>query len=163
MTISFDALAAIFCLAVMLVGLIGIVLPFFPGITLIWFGAFLYAVITKFQDVTVPFLSLLGILALLTYVLQYWHQRWGLKQLRITPAAVLGASLAGILAAPFGLFPSLTVAPVLGAVFGEMLTGRDSIFVLETDAFKLIGYIGSSIVNITIGVVMLGLFLAKVF
>lgn len=156
-------LGHLFAFVVMAAGLVGIVLPFLPGIPLIWFGVFLSAVFTSFTVVDIPFLALMGVLVLITFLLEYWSSRWGTKAFRVTPYGVFGAVIGSFVGMFFGLLPALTVGPLLGTALGEMLTGKESIYMIETDSFKIIGYVGSTIVKTTIGIIIIGLWLAKVF
>lgn len=154
----------LFALIIMLAGLVGVVLPFLPaGIPLVWFGVFLSGIGTRFVRVDLPFVATIGILVLLTYVFEFIGGRWGLKEARVTPFAVLGGVVGGLAGSLYGIVPALTVGPLLGSVLGEMLTGRDSIFVLETDAFKIIGYVGSTLIKVTVGVMIIGLWASKIF
>lgn len=157
------ALGNVFAFVIMVAGLVGVVLPFLPGIPLIWFGVFLSAVFTRFTVVDLPFLALMGVLVLISFLLEYWSSRWGTKEFRITPYGVFGAVLGSFLGLFFGLLPALTVGPLLGTAIGEMLTGKESIYTIETDSFKIIGYVGSTIVKGAIGIIIIGLWLAKVF
>ncbi|MFH1170916.1 MAG: DUF456 domain-containing protein [bacterium] len=156
-------LAHALAFVLMVAGLIGVVLPYFPGIPLIWFGVFLSAVSTKFAQVDVPFLALVGVLALLSYLPEYWSTRWGIKkEITVTPFGVLGGVLGGFIGLFFGIVPALTVGPLLGSVLGEMVTGRESVFVLETEAHTIVGFIGSSLVKVTMGIMSIGLWLVKI-
>jgi uncharacterized protein YqgC (DUF456 family) len=160
---NWEALAHLLAFAVMLAGLVGVVLPFLPGIPLVWFGIFLSAIATRFQAVPVPFLALVGVLALLSYLPDYWARRWGFrKDFRITIFGVVGGVVGGLIGSLFGVLPGLTVGPVLGAVLGEMATGKDSMFCIETDAYRIIGYIGCSTVKTVLGVTMIGMWIAQV-
>lgn len=156
-------LGQLFAFVIMVAGLVGIVLPFLPGIPLVWFGVFLSAVFTNFTVVDIPFLALMGVLVLITFLLEYWSSHWGTKEFRITPYGIFGAVLGSFVGLFFGLLPALTIGPLLGTALGEMLTGKESIYTIETDSFKIIGYVGSTIVKTTIGVIIIGLWLAKVF
>ena len=160
---NWPALGNVFAFVIMVAGLVGIVLPFLPGTPLIWFGVFLSAVFTHFTVVDIPFLALMGVLVLITFLLEYWSSHWRTKEFRVTPYGVFGAVIGSSVGMFFGLLPALTVGPLLGSALGEMLTGKESIYTIETDSFKIIGYVGSTIVKTTIGVIIIGLWLAKVF
>lgn len=154
--IVFDVLAGVFCLTIMLVGLAGIVTPRFPGIHLVWFGIFLYAVVTGFSHITPSFLGVAAVLVLLSYALDYWNVRLGMKRFHATWHGVVGAVIGGLAASFFGIVPGLIVGSLLGAIIGEMLAGRDAMFSVETDEFRMIGFVGSTVVKIMLGVAMIG-------
>lgn len=154
--VLFDVLIGVFCLAVMLVGLAGIVTPRFPGIHLVWFGIFLYAVVTGFAKITPAFLAAMAVIVLLSYALDYWNVRLGMKRFHATWHGVVGAVIGGLSASFFGIVPGLTIGPLFGAIVGEMLAGRDSVFSMETEKFRIVGYVGSTVVKIMFGVAMIG-------
>ncbi len=158
----YEFLAGTFAFMLMLVGLVGVVYPFFPGVELVWFSVLLYAAATAFRKVDIVFLALLAVPVLLTYLLDYWSLRWGLRRFHMTGFSIGGAVAGGLIASIFGMVPALTVGPLLGAVIGEMLTGRDSMFAIETSEYKIIGFIGSSLVKIVIGVMIIGAWIAKI-
>ncbi|MFH1171610.1 MAG: DUF456 domain-containing protein [bacterium] len=156
-------LAHALAFVLMAAGLVGVVLPYFPGIPLIWFGVFCSAVVTRFETIDVPFLALVGTLAILSYLPEYWSTRWGIKkEIKVTPFGVLGGVLGSFIGLFFGIVPALTIGPLLGSVFGEMVTGRESVFVLETEAHTIVGFIGSSLVKVTMGIMIIGLWFVKI-
>lgn len=151
-----------FSFILMVFGLVGIVLPFFPGIPLIWFGVFLSAAATGFTKVDLVFVALVGVLTLLSFGLDFWRMRWGIKGLRVTPFGVVGGIVGGIVGSFFGFLPAMTVGPLIGSVLGEMVTGHESMFVIETDSYKIIGYVGSTLVKVTIALILIGTWAAKI-
>lgn len=149
-------------LLVMLGGLIGIILPFIPSIPLIWLGVFLYGVTTDFVRVDSDFLLIVSSLALATIFLDYITSLWGQKQFRVSVWTVFGAVLGGLVGSLFSFFYALVAGPVIGAVVTEIVRGRDSAFSFETGRYRIIGFVGGTIVKLSVGLAIIGLFLYEV-
>ncbi|NUS59469.1 MAG: DUF456 domain-containing protein [Lysobacter sp.] len=114
------ALAAL----LVLVGLAGVVLPALPGLPLVFAGMLLAAWAGGFQEIG-PFpLVVLGLLTLVSFVVDFWATAHGAKRVGASRKALVGAVLgtfAGLFFAPIGLF----VGPFVGALLGELWHGRE--------------------------------------
>ena len=152
-------------LGMMLCGLVGIFLPYLPGVMLIWGGIFIYALIENFQRLDhsfVFFISLLAIFASgLDYIERTLYSR-GVRQ-KSVGAAILGGMIGVIVGSFLGGVYWLFVVGFLGALIGEVLSGRDSVFVLETNKYKIVSFLGATLFKITLASVMILLFLERVF
>ena len=109
--------------AMVLLGLIGIVLPALPGVPLIFAGMLLAAAADGFERVQWWWIVILGVLTLLSVVIDFWATAIGAKRVGASRKALLGAVLgtfAGLFFGPIGLF----VGPFAGAALGELWHGR---------------------------------------
>jgi uncharacterized protein YqgC (DUF456 family) len=69
----------VICSLLMLVGLFGIVLPFVPGVPLVWLGLFIYALLTGFKTISIAAVVIFFILMAFTLVLDLAGPLWGLR------------------------------------------------------------------------------------
>jgi uncharacterized protein len=114
-----------FLLAALLViaGLAGLVLPALPGSPLIFAGLFIAAWAEDFSYVGAGTLIVLGLLALLTYVVDFWATMFGAKRFGASKRAVIGAVIGSIVGLFLGL-PGVIFGPFIGAVIGELSARR---------------------------------------
>ena len=152
----------IISLLIMLSGLIGVFLPFFPGIILIWVVLFIYSSITQFQVVTLDYLFLATLIAFIALFLDYVAEYWGTKRFNASIWGVGGAIMGGILGSVFGWLPALFIGPFVGAMAGEVFSGRDEIFKIELKTYTIIGFVGGTLIKVSAGVAMIGLFIYKI-
>ena len=114
------ALAAL----LVVVGLAGVVLPALPGLPLVFVGMLIAAWAGDFVHVGVPTLVVLGLLTLLSFVVDFWATAHGAKRVGAGKAAMFGAAL-GTLVGAFFAIPGLILGPFLGAMIAELLRGRE--------------------------------------
>jgi uncharacterized protein YqgC (DUF456 family) len=115
----FYVLAAI----LVVVGLAGIVLPALPGLPLVFAGMLVAAWTDGFERVQWWWLLILGILTLLSLLIDFWATAMGAKRVGASRKALVGAvvgTFVGIFFAPIGLF----AGPFVGALLGEFWHGR---------------------------------------
>ena len=153
---------AIISFLVMMFGLLGIIFPFFPSVILIWTGFFLYAGITQFQIITFDYLFLATLLTFVAVFLDYVAAYWGTKKYNATVWGIGGAIIGGAIGSIFHWFPAVLMGAFVGAIVGEVFSGRDEIFKIEFKTYTIIGFVGGTIVKITVGVTMIGLFVYQV-
>ena len=87
-------------IVLVIIGLVGTVLPALPGVPLIFGGLLLIAYQDGFNKVGVITLIVLGILAVLAFVIDYLAAVFGAKRVGASRLAIIGA-IGGTL---FGLF-----------------------------------------------------------
>ena len=108
------ALAALLIVA----GFAGLILPALPGIPLVFAGLVLLAWAEGFAYVGWATLVLLGLLALLSYVVDFVAAALGAKKFGASSRAVWGAAIGAFVGIFFGL-PGIVLGPFVGAVIGE--------------------------------------------
>ncbi|MEE2679645.1 MAG: DUF456 domain-containing protein [Myxococcota bacterium] len=106
------------------VGVGGTALPVLPGALLVFGGLLLGAWIDDFQKVGAWSLTIIGVLAALTYVVDFAASALGAKRVGASRRAVLGAVIGGIVGLFFGILGVL-VGPFAGAVIGEYTVQRN--------------------------------------
>ncbi|MFA6525744.1 MAG: DUF456 domain-containing protein [Patescibacteria group bacterium] len=146
------------CGVVMVVGLCGVVLPFFPGMVLMWTAFSLYAGITQFQVIGYNHVFLVSLLVIASLALEYLSRFWGGHRYNTSKWGLIGAIIGGMIGSLFGWFMALLIGPFVGAVIGEVYAGRDGVFKITFRNYSLIGFVGGTIVKITIGVAIIGIY-----
>ena len=111
--------------AILLVGLgiLGTVLPALPGAPLVFLGLLLAAWAEGFRKVGWFPLSILAILTLLTFVVDFFAASLGAKRVGASWLALAGAAL-GTIAGLFFSLPGVILGPFVGAVLGEYAARR---------------------------------------
>jgi uncharacterized protein YqgC (DUF456 family) len=145
-----------------LVGLVGIVLPVFPGLPLIWGGILLYGWLTGFEKITMGVLVLTGIITLLGSLLDFLAGILGAK--------VTGASWYGVLGALLGALFGFIIFNVLGlmggafvgAFVGEYLKYNKTDRALRAGVGTILGTVLGIILKIFFAFLLLGIFLWNV-
>lgn len=141
----------------MIAGLAGAVIPFLPGTPLILAGAVLFAVADDFDRVGVFHLIVLGLLAVLSYVLDYVSGAIGARKLGGSRFAVLGALAGGIVGIFFGPL-GIVLGPIAGAIGFEFVYRRDVLIGLKSGLGTVLGLLMGVVAKFSIAVVMVGLF-----
>jgi uncharacterized protein YqgC (DUF456 family) len=119
-----DLLIWIAAIALVLLGIAGLVLPALPGAPLLFAGLWVAAWAEDFAYVGAGTLTILGLLGALTYVVDFAATAFGAKRFGASNRAIIGAILGGVLGLFFG-FPGVLLGPFIGAVAGELLTQRN--------------------------------------
>jgi hypothetical protein len=152
-------LAVIFFLA----GLVGTVLPVLPGAPLILAGMAVYGLITGFEHLPLYFFLGQGLLATLTFVVDYLANAWGVTRFGGSKAAIWGGVL-GLLAGAF-VFPplGLVLGPFAGAFLAELAASRRSFHAFRVGVGSLVGFLGGTAVKLGIEIVMIIWFFTAIF
>src|SRR5690554_302035 len=103
-----------------LVGLAGTVLPALPGVPLVFAGMLLAAWAGGFEHVGATPLVLLGVLALISLVVDYWATAMGARRVGASGKALVGSVIGTFAGMFFGII-GVFVGPFAGAVAGELL------------------------------------------
>ena len=117
----------IWLLAILLVavGMAGLVFPALPGAPILFAGLVVAAWAEGFEHVSTGTLVTLGIMALLTYLVDFLASAFGAKRFGASRRAVIGATIGAIVGIFFGI-PGILLGPFIGAVLGE-LTARSGL------------------------------------
>ena len=144
------------------VGFAGLVLPMLPGIPLVFAGLVLLAWAENFAYVGWATLSLLGVLALASYGVDFLATAMGAKKFGASGRAIWGAAIGALVGLFFGL-PGLLLGPFVGAVIGEF-TGNGSIRrATHTGVGATLGLLFGALLKIALAFAMVGVYvLARV-
>jgi len=147
----------VLAVALMLVGLAGVVLPAIPGIPLMFAGMLLAAWIEDFTRIGGLTLAVLGGLTLLTLIIDFAAGALGAKRVGASPKAIVGAALGTLVGLFFGL-PGLLLGPFVGAVAGELAARGGVDQALRVGIASWVGFFFGTLLKIAIAFAMLGVF-----
>ena len=118
-----DVLLWLLTAILILAGLLGLILPALPGAPLLFAGLLLAAWVEDFSYVGGGTLAVLGVLALLTYAVDFAASALGAKRFGASNRAVVGAAIGALVGIFFGL-PGILLGPFVGAMLGELSDRR---------------------------------------
>jgi uncharacterized protein len=148
--------------ALVAVGLAGIVLPALPGTVLIFAGLLLAAWTDGFARVGVGTLVLIGVLGAVSYTIDFVAASVGAQRVGASRRAMIGAALGTLLGLPLGL-PGVIFGPLVGAVIGEFSVHRDLSRAGRAGVAAWIGFAVGAAVKIALAFAMVAVFLAAFF
>jgi uncharacterized protein YqgC (DUF456 family) len=149
-------------IALVAVGLVGVIMPALPGTILIVVGLSLAAWADGFTRVGVWTLVLIGVIGAASYAVDFVAAALGAKRMGASPRAVVGAGLGTLLGLFFGL-PGLIFGPLVGAVLGELSAHRDFKRAGKAGMAAWIGFAIGTAVKIALSMSMIAIFLAALF
>lgn len=146
-------------LAVLLivVGFAGLVLPMLPGIPLVFAGLVLLAWAENFAYVGWLTLALLGLLALLSYGVDFLATAFGAKRFGASPRAIWGAALGALVGLFFGL-PGIVLGPFAGAVIAEFSKRATVGAATRSGIGAVAGLVFGALLKIALAFTMVGVF-----
>ncbi|ODS31221.1 MAG: hypothetical protein SCARUB_03668 [Candidatus Scalindua rubra] len=153
----------IISLLIMLGGLSGIILPIIPSTPLVWLGVLIYAICDGFESISWLLLLIFAILTVVSLVLDYFGGIIGAKKFGATKWGVVGSIFGGIAGFFMGGIVGLIVGPFFGAILLEITFGKDFASAFKSGVGTLVGFIGGVISKLVISVIMIGVFIWKVF
>jgi len=151
-----------FTIALFAVGLIGTVLPILPGTTIILATVIIHRIMLG-ADKSVGWKAIvvLILLTLLSYVFDFLGGYFGVKYFGATRWGALGAIAGALVGLFFGII-GLFVGPVIGAVAGEFIAGKQMIDAGRAGWGSLLGNLGAMIGKLVIALAMITIFLLTV-
>lgn len=150
----------ILCVALILAGLAGTVLPVLPGTVLVWGGVVLGAWIDDFTRVGVTTLVVVTVLAVLAWGLDYVAGLMGAKKAGASKLALLGAAAGTVVGLFMGLVGVLFM-PLVGAAAGEYLARKDQTRAVKVGVATWVGIMVGLIAKVVLAFIMVGIFLAS--
>src|SRR5437660_4533975 len=152
----------LFTVVLFAVGLIGTVLPMFPGTIVILAGAIIHRIMLgPEKSIGWPSRAVLSRRALATYALDFLSGYLGAKYFGATKWGMIGAVLGAVIGMFFGII-GLFVGPVIGAIAGEFLAGKRMMDAGRAGWGSLMGNLGGMIAKLVIGLAMIAIFFMTV-
>ena len=152
----------LFATVLFAVGLIGTVLPVFPGTTIILAGAVIHRMMLgPEKSIGWRVIVVLVVLTLTTYALDFLSGYFGAKYFGATKWGMFGAILGALIGVFFGIL-GLFVGPVIGAIVGEFISGKRMIDVGRAGWGSLLGNLGGMVGKLIIALAMITIFLMTV-
>ncbi|MBI2439563.1 MAG: DUF456 domain-containing protein [Candidatus Moranbacteria bacterium] len=159
---SMIILVLVFCC--FLVGLIGTMLPILPGIPLIFSGMVLYGWYFGMETIGISTYVILGIGVALSFLFDILGSMYGAKRYGSTKWGIWGAVAGGFLGVIMLNIIGLMAGIFLGAFLGEAIFAkRETKQSLKIGLASVGGFLGGTFLKIILGVVMIGIFLVKIW
>lgn len=149
----------VLCVALILVGLAGTVLPLLPGTVLVWGGIVLGAWIDDFTQVSVTTVVVISVLAVLAWVLDYVAGLLGAQKVGASRLALLGAAIGTVVGLFMGLVGVLFM-PLVGAAVGEYLAQKDRARAAKVGLATWVGIMVGLLAKVVLAFIMVGVFVA---
>jgi uncharacterized protein YqgC (DUF456 family) len=140
-----------------LLGFAGTVLPALPGVALVFAGLVVGAWADDFQRVGWITLTLLGVLTVISLVIDFAATALGAKRVGATKLAIVGAAL-GTLGGLFLGIPGLLIGPFAGAVIGEMLSHGQFGQATRAGLATWLGLLFGTLAKVALAFAMIGVF-----
>ncbi len=152
----------LFTIVLFAVGLLGTVLPFVPGTTVILAAAIIHRIMLG-ADRSVGWIciAILVALTLASYGLDFLGGYFGAKYFGATRRGTFGAVVGAIGGLFFGII-GLFVGPVVGALIGEFIAGKKLVDAGRAGWGSLLGNLGGMFAKLAIALVMIVIFLMTV-
>ena len=151
-------------LAIILVaaGMAGLVFPALPGAPVLFAGLVVAAWAEGFEHISTGTLVALGVMALLTYLVDFLAGAFGAKRFGASRRAIIGATLGAIVGIFFGI-PGILLGPFVGAVIGELTAQSDLKTAVRAGVGATVGLALGAAAKLTLAFAMVGIFVIMRF
>jgi len=145
----------------LVVGIAGCFLPVLPGPPLSYAGLLLLH-LTDQYEFSLPFLLAWGVIAVLVTLLDYVVPIWGTQRFGGSAYGIRG-SVVGLILGIFLLPPvGLIVGPFVGAVIGELFSGKNGQDALRAGLGSFAGFLAGTLIKLVASLIMAWYFLAEI-
>ncbi len=160
----FEIILFVITIAVMLVGLAGVILPLIPGVPIIFGAALLYALLTDFSTISGQTLIVFAILTIVSLALDWAASVMGVKKMGGSYAGMVGAFIGmiiGLLLPGLGII-GFIIGAFVGAYAMELLINRNSRVALRAGLGSFLGFLAGGLMKFVMGVIIIGVFIWQV-
>lgn len=154
-----DIVLFIIAMIIMLVGLIGIIIPILPGVPLIFGALLIYALITKFQEISINVIIVCAILTVIAIIIDWLSVTYGVKKMGGSYFGMIGAFVGMIVGLLVGALVGLIIGAFLGAFILELFAGKKKDVALRAGIGSFFGFLAGGVIKFVIGAVMVGVFI----
>ncbi len=154
---GFQILLWLLAALLIVLGFAGLILPVVPGIPLVFAGLVLLAWAENFAYVGWMTLTLLGLLTLVSYGIDFLASALGAKKFGASPRAVVGAALGALAGLFFGLV-GILLGPFVGAVLGEFSRQSSVRAAAHAGVGATLGLLFGALLKIALAFAMIGVF-----
>lgn len=144
--------------ALVIVGLAGLALPALPGAPLLFMGLFAAAWAEGFTYVGQWTLITLGVIAVLTYAVDFAAGAFGAKRFGASTRSVIGAAIGAVVGLFFGII-GVFVGPFIGAVIGELTKSPDIFKAGKAGIGATVGLVIGAAAKLSLGITMLMIYI----
>ena len=149
----------VLCIALIVLGLAGTVLPVLPGTLLVWAGIVLGAWIDDFARVSVTTVVVISVLGVVAWALDYAAGLLGAQKAGASKQALLGAAVGTVVGLFMGLVGVLFM-PLVGAAVGEYLARKDEARAVKVGLATWVGIMLGLLAKVVLAFIMVGVFAA---
>lgn len=149
-------------IALMLIGIAGVVLPVLPGTPLLFAGMLLGAWLDDFAKVGAIAMVVLALLAVLAWAIDFAAGMLGTKLVGASTESMIGAGVGGVVGL-FGGIPGLILGPVIGAAAGELYARRTATQAAKAGVAAGFGFVIATAAKLGITVAMVAVFVFAYF
>ncbi len=155
-----ETVVALWLLGAVLValGIAGMLLPALPGPPLLFGGFVLAAWAEDFEYVGYGTLTVLAVMSLLAYLVDFVSGALGAKHFGASSKAAIGAAIGAVVGIFFGL-PGILLGPFVGAVLGELTQHDDLQVAGRAGVGATVGLLLGTAAKMAIAFAMVGIFL----
>lgn len=155
------------CVILALLGLVFSVLPPIPGPLLPLGGLYMLHFWHPQHYFSLRFLLIMSAITVIVLIIENIIPIWGTKKLGGSRAGIIGSTV-GLFAGLFLLTPvtgpfSIIVGPFLGAMIGELITGKDMRIALRSGLGSFAGFLAGTGLKLIISAIMIWQMGAAVF
>jgi hypothetical protein len=160
---AMDVLIIVICFILIILGLVGVILPFLPGLAFVWLGVLIYAINTGFETISLATIIVFSVVTLLFTVLDLAAPLLGAKKYKASKFGIMGA-FAGTFLGVLILGPvGIVLGPFLGALAGELLSGKEHSQAFNSAFGTVLGLLFGALLKLVFGLVMFGFFIVSFF
>lgn len=141
-----------------IIGLAGLALPALPGAPLLFLGLFAAAWAEDFVYVGQWTLITLGVIAVITYAVDFAAGAYGAKRFGASTRSVIGATIGAVVGLFFGII-GVFVGPFIGAVIGELTVRRDVVAAGKAGIGATIGLAIGAAAKLSLGITMVAIYI----
>jgi uncharacterized protein len=146
----------------MAIGLIGTVVPVLPGTTIILGAAVIHRIaLGAERSCGWTALIALAVLTVVSYLLDAAAGHLGATRFGATRWGIAGGIIGGLAGLFFGL-PGIFLGPVIGAIAGELVSGKRLVKAGRAGWGTILGMLAGIVAEIAIGLGMVAIFLTNV-
>lgn len=147
----------IVAVALVAVGIAGIIFPALPGTVLIFAGLLLIAWFEDFARVGLWTMALILLIGAASHAVDFVAAALGARHVGASRRAVIGAALGTLLGIPLGL-PGVVFGPLVGAVLGELSVNREMRRAAGVGLAAWIDFLIGTAVKVALAFLMIGVF-----
>ena len=155
--------AVVITIIVILLGIAGTIVPFIPGVPLVFIAITTYGWYEGFHTITAKYIAVMATLTILSLLVDYLASTLGAKYFGSSKYGIYGALIGTVLG--LFIFPpaGLLVGPWVGAIAGEMIAGKDFTNAFRTGIGAIVGLFSGIVFSLILAIIMLISFLVIVF
>lgn len=154
---NLDTFYYILAAVLVIIGIVGTVLPALPGLPLVFIGMLLASWVSEFEKVGWITLTILGLLTVLSMVVDFAATAMGAKRVGASKLAILGSVIGTFAGLFFGLV-GVFIGPFVGALVGEWIHTRQLDQATKVGIGTWVGIVVGTVFKLGLAFAMVGVF-----